>query len=521
MKRALIVDDKTENRYLLNALLQGNGWQVDEAQHGDEALSRAHQMPPDIIITDLLMPVMDGYTLLRRWKADKKLKNIPFIVYTATYTGPNDEQLALDLGADVFIIKPVEPESFMERINEVLANAAAGALQPSSIPEVEEETRYKLYSEVLVRKLEKKNRELQESNQQLQATITERKKAEERLRESEEKYRALFETAQDAIFLTDETGRFIDVNHAAYKSLGYSKEELLKLNNRKIDTDSRGYEAFQKVRNGIVNKIIFEVNQRKKDGSILPVEIIGSFFTCRGKRIALAVARDITKRKRAKEALQASLAEKEVLLREVHHRVKNNLASIVSLIELQIDQITDPAQSAQMLDLKTRIRSMALIHEALYNSQDISRICAQIYVQELTEYLVQSYDAPAAIRWNIDMKDITLPINTAISCGLIITEIVTNSLKYAFPGEAPCRENTAEPCEISLSMQKKDEYIVLNASDNGTGISSSTNLQEPATLGIRLIRLLAEHQLCGNLEINTNNGTAYTLRFLKNIHEKE
>ncbi|MBW1985346.1 MAG: PAS domain S-box protein, partial [Deltaproteobacteria bacterium] len=134
--------------------------------------------------------------------------------------------------------------------------------------------------------------------------ITKRKKAEEMLKESEKKYRVLFETAQDAIFLSDETGKFIDVNRMACKSLNYTKKELLKLSNREIDADPRGYEAFIKARDGLVEKLMFEENQRKKDGMIFPVEITGSFFMVNGKRISMAISRDITERKQAEEMLR-------------------------------------------------------------------------------------------------------------------------------------------------------------------------------------------------------------------------
>ncbi len=134
--------------------------------------------------------------------------------------------------------------------------------------------------------------------------ITKRKMAVEMLKESEKKYRVLFETAHDAIFLSDETGKFVDVNLMACKSLNYTKKELLKLSNREIDADPRGYQAFSKVRDGKIKELRFEVNQRKKDGTIFPVEITGSFFTVSDKRISMAIARDITNRKRAEEMLR-------------------------------------------------------------------------------------------------------------------------------------------------------------------------------------------------------------------------
>ncbi|UCF85989.1 MAG: PAS domain S-box protein [Desulfobacteraceae bacterium] len=141
---------------------------------------------------------------------------------------------------------------------------------------------------------------------QIISNAFESKQAEESLRESEEKYRALFETAQDAIFLSDERGGFLDVNHAACESLGYTKEELLELCNKDIDADPRGYEAFVQVRDGLAENIRFDVDQRRKDGTLLPVEITGCFFTSGGQRISMAIARDITERKKAEEALRES-----------------------------------------------------------------------------------------------------------------------------------------------------------------------------------------------------------------------
>ena len=153
MTRALIVDDKLDNRYLLRSLLQGHGFTIVEANNGAEALAEAERSAPDLVISDLLMPVMDGYTLLRAWKTHAGLGTIPFIVYTATYTDPKDEQLALDLGADAFIIKPAEPDAFMDQVQKILAQAQAGAL-PMRPPSSDEESTLKLYNEVLIQKLE-------------------------------------------------------------------------------------------------------------------------------------------------------------------------------------------------------------------------------------------------------------------------------------------------------------------------------------------------------------------------------
>jgi CheY-like chemotaxis protein/K+-sensing histidine kinase KdpD len=176
--RALIVDDNDQNRYLLEALLRGHGHQVTGATNGAEALAAARRERPDLVISDILMPVMDGFSLCRAWKQDAQLKSVPFVFYTATYTDPKDEQLALSLGADRFIIKPVEPEVFIEAVEEVLAEQGEHALS-SRAPEPTSEAGYlRRYSEALVRKLEDKVHQLEEANRALSTEISERKRLE-------------------------------------------------------------------------------------------------------------------------------------------------------------------------------------------------------------------------------------------------------------------------------------------------------------------------------------------------------
>ncbi len=181
MNRVLVVDDREENLYYLEALLQGHGFTVDRARNGEQALEAARVSPPDIVVSDLLMPVMDGYTLLRHWKSDEALSPIPFVVYTATYTEVQDEELALELGADAFIVKPAEPEALLARIREVHETSAAGSPTPPREPTGDEESRLEAYNRVLVRKLEQKMFQLEEANRALQEELGERARAQEEL----------------------------------------------------------------------------------------------------------------------------------------------------------------------------------------------------------------------------------------------------------------------------------------------------------------------------------------------------
>lgn len=168
MRHALIVDDHEENRYLLRSLLAANGFEVSEAENGTAALEGARLKPPDIVISDLLMPMMDGYTLLREWKADRQLHEIPFIVYTATYTQSEDERLARDLGADAFLIKPTEPDVFLQRLERVLNKTDQQEPEPRQ-PQTEGEEAERRYSQALVRKLEQRSAELARRIEELQS----------------------------------------------------------------------------------------------------------------------------------------------------------------------------------------------------------------------------------------------------------------------------------------------------------------------------------------------------------------
>jgi putative nucleotidyltransferase with HDIG domain len=178
MTKILIVDDQEQNLYLLKTLLGGNGYQVLEAANGAEALALARVTPPDVIISDILMPVMDGFSLCLEWKKDSGLKNIPFVFYTATYTDPKDEEFALSLGAARFIVKPIETDEFISMLGHLLAEVASGTLPVPGSARTEEAAYYQMYNEALIRKLEDKMLELENANRALEKDVAGRKRAE-------------------------------------------------------------------------------------------------------------------------------------------------------------------------------------------------------------------------------------------------------------------------------------------------------------------------------------------------------
>ena len=297
IKKVLIVDDNSANLYMLETLLKGYGLEVTSAENGKDALDKARLNPPDLIVTDILMPVMDGYALCRQWKSDDKLKHIPLVFYTATYTEPKDEKFALSLGADRFILKPQEPDIFMNMLKEVLEEKYT-ARQVVTKPLGEEMEFFRQHNEILFKKLEKKMSDLEIANQ--------------KLRESEEKYRTILEDMDDIYFEVDIKGNITFVNASSCKMSGYSEKELLGMPFKKISAPDgikmvMQYfgEIFQTGKTGKP----FLWNLVKKNGEQGFFELIASLIRDKqGKPIGFkGIGRDVTERKRAENKLQQTL----------------------------------------------------------------------------------------------------------------------------------------------------------------------------------------------------------------------
>jgi two-component sensor histidine kinase/CBS domain-containing protein len=219
------------------------------------------------------------------------------------------------------------------------------------------------------------------------------------------------------------------------------------------------------------------------------------------------VQAELAERKRTEEQLKISLGEKESLLKEVHHRVKNNLQIISSLLRLQSDYIEDEKALASFKDSQNRIRSMALIHQKLYQSRDVSNINFIEYIRDLVSHLLRSYTATSQfVNLNIESNDIWLNIDTAIPCGLIINELVSNSLKHAFPQPSPDNEIFIK---IHLADRNRFRLIV---SDNGIGFPQGIDFRDTDSLGLQLVCTFTE-QLEGAIDLETRNGTAFIITF--------
>jgi PAS domain S-box-containing protein len=215
----------------------------------------------------------------------------------------------------------------------------------------------------------------------------------------------------------------------------------------------------------------------------------------------------------AEDRIRRSLEEKEVLMKEIHHRVKNNLAVIISLIDLQIEDITDDQTLRMLQDLQGRVATMALVHEFLYGSGDLSRINFGQYLQDLVPKLVQSLggSTPVEVEYRVDPA--LLPLEIAVPCGLIANELVTNSLKYAFPTGKPASPDGGAACSIIVSFRETGDGFALSIGDNGAGLPDGFDWKTTKTLGLQLVRILACHQLRGQVEHEERDGTWFTIHF--------
>jgi two-component sensor histidine kinase len=216
-------------------------------------------------------------------------------------------------------------------------------------------------------------------------------------------------------------------------------------------------------------------------------------------------------RKRMTAALKDSLSEKDVLLKEVHHRVKNNLAAIMGLVDMQGKDLADDAAGTALEELSTRIKSMALVHEQLYQSGNLARVNFQGYLETLVAHLRWAYEKSGGIQVSIAAEGVTMGLDYAVPCGLLITELVTNTFKYAFPdGQA---RPGATSCQLAVAVSWDGAAYSLTVADNGVGLPAGLGWATTKTLGLTLVGMLGQHQLQGTIDLDLSGGTMFRLRF--------
>lgn len=352
---------------------------------------------------------------------------------------------------------------------------------------------------------------------------------------SETELEAIITSAMDAIITIDSQQRITRFNPAAEQLFGVAAADVIgQTLDRFIPWNYRTHHAEHIQQFGQTNTTnrkmghLIPVVGLRSDGSSFPIEAAISQVHVGGKKLYTVILRDITTRMTAEAALHrshtelealvaertavlsAALEEKEILLKEVHHRVKNNLQIISSLLWLQAASLSDPASIAALRESQQRLKTMTLVHEMLYRNGDVAHIDASTYISELTHHLFQLFGAD---KMHIDLfvrATGILEMDYAIPCGLIVAEALSNSLKYAFPAG---RHGT-----ISISLtHDSQERLRLIVADDGVGLPEGMDIDRPHTLGMRLIRALAT-QLHGTLSITRSPGVNVTMSFPVPIH---
>ncbi len=352
--------------------------------------------------------------------------------------------------------------------------------------------------------------ELADLNQRLQAEIGERQKAEEVLRK--QRFRQVVESAPSAMVLVNAAGAIEMVNAEAERLFGFKRLELLG-RPAEILVPARSRDLFpdqwralfldSRARIVAMSGDLFGL---RKDGSEFPIECNMSAVETDEGFMALSAIVDISDRIRQEETIRMALREKEILLAEIHHRVKNNLQIVNSLLSLQSATIGNEIALRLLTESRNRIHSMALIHQTLYASKDFGQVNFARFLEDLVSALVSSYGVdPQRVSVSIVAADAALPIGAAIPCGLIVNELVSNALKYAFPGSASG--------EIRVALvAESGKWFELSVSDNGIGFPPESDTARTPALGLQLVELLAE-QLGAEISVHRSDPTRFALRF--------
>jgi PAS domain S-box-containing protein len=331
------------------------------------------------------------------------------------------------------------------------------------------------------------------------------KKTENSLKESEERLSSILEGSFEGISIT-ENGKVIDANPQMAEMLGYTLDELI---GKKV-TD-----FVAPVSKGLVSRMmndehrsVYEHEALKKDGSVINVEVRGNETFYRGRTVRITAIRDISYRKRVEERLRAILEEKEILLNEIRHRVKTNLQGVLGLLDFQASSLQDEEAHRAFRESQNRILTMALIHEKLYEVDDLNRIDFGIVVENLASHLARVYrTSDAGIQIETDIAGVKLNMDTAVPCGLIINELVSGLLQNGGMAES----DSSVAVKMTQCTQKGFKLLVTRNRDDNYGHAVAQAMSSPSKL---LVESLVE-QLSGTMSVSVEKGTAYKIAFME------
>jgi PAS domain S-box-containing protein len=331
--------------------------------------------------------------------------------------------------------------------------------------------------------------------------ITEQKTFEKELVNSEERLRTVLEDLPGAVFAHDMEGNITYANRVAAEFTGYTKEELMNMTVADLDPESVTPDDRERLWHTMKSgePITIQSTHFRKDGSSYAAEIHLNAVVLEGRNTILPVVFDITERIKNEEQIQSLLQEKEYILREVHHRIKNNMNTMVNLLSLQADSMDDEGAELALTGAVNRMKSMMVLYDRLYRSESLSDISSRDYISSLVDDIIKTFPLEPEVNREID--DIVLPIRLASTLGIIVNELISNAMKYAF---SPERKN-----RLSIVLRKDEDHIRLEIADNGEGIRNPEG--EPG-FGMELVRGLVK-ELNGTFHMKNRDGTCCVLEF--------
>jgi PAS domain S-box-containing protein len=486
----LMVDDQPAKLLSYEAILSELGEHLIKAGSGREALEHLLKTDIAVVLMDVSMPELNGFELAEMIHQHPRYQKTAIIFISAVHLTDLDRLRGYEHGAVDYISVPVIPELLRAKVS--------------------------VFAE-----LYRKTQQLERLNRELEQRVAERTAALEasttRLRESEESFRAIFDNAGIGISVLDRDTRLLKVNTTMHEMFGYSAAEALNMElaawtyPEDVLSD---IDLFRAVFARRLDRYQIEKRYLGKDGQLLWGRFTATSIkdTAGQPQFVIGMLEDITKRKLAEaqirageERLKAALHEKEVLLKEIHHRVKNNLQIIASLLFLQSNQLKDPDDLVLFEDTQNRVKSMALIHESLYRTGDLARFNFAHYIDCLCTDLLQSYaDGTSHICLHTELDELTFDVDTAVPCGLILNELLTNALKYAF--------SDGRPGDIHITLRAEAGHVTLSVRDTGVGFPADLDFRHTESLGLQLVSMLTE-QLGGTITLTRECGTAFAVTF--------
>lgn len=351
--------------------------------------------------------------------------------------------------------------------------------------------------------------ELRERQYQLELQNIQLKEAQIEIERSRDMYASLYDYSPVGMVTLNREGYIKNINFTCSQLLGFDGSQIIG-KPFSIFLHKNGFPEFMSYLKKCSSSEVCsnELMLNAKDNKEITVQIFSTLVSeyISGEQVIHCTVIDITEKKESEELIKKSLKEKSILLKEVHHRVKNNLQIISSLLNLQSNFMKSEELFEILLTSRNRVRAMALVHDKLYKTNNLSEINIEDYIKDLSRNLFESYSAQQKkISLNMDVKNILINVDMGITVGLIVNELITNSVKYAFKGR--------DKGEIDISLDNDDKGLhILMIKDNGVGIPENVNPRSSDSLGFQLVFSLIE-QLKGSLEINRENGTEFKIQF--------